>query len=157
MDATTRNLLVELARTVLRVLDMDSLNPSVLTREDRDAAYRKYVADHPTPWATTVNREADKGTPPALNSQAAVLERLDKKAGAGKPKASKASPHIHTRGMAVRCWDGGKYVNGRVVALSRAVPGKPLTVDVVIDRGPDRRSKTIKVEANKAEILKGAA
>lgn len=149
MDALTRSLLVEVARTVLKVLD-PLYKPDEVQVPVRDS--------HPTPWATAINPLADRGNPPSLNSQAAVQAMLAKKAG--EPKAAstaKESPHIHTRGMAVRCWDGGKYVNGTVTALSRVKPGKPLTVDVVIDRGPDRRPKTLKVEAAKAEILKGAA
>jgi hypothetical protein len=148
MDAMTRSLLVEVARTVLKVLD------PLYKPEEAQAP----VA-HPTPWATAINPLADRGNPPSLNSQAAVLAMLAKKEGAPKAatEPSKASPHIHTRGMAVRCWDGSKYVHGTVTALSRSKPGRPLTVDVVIDRGPDRRPKTLKVEAAKAEILKGAA
>jgi len=66
MDTTTRNLLVELARTVLRVLEPSAVQPLAGLPEP-----------HPTPWATAVNPLADRGTPP-VNNQAAMLDKLDK-------------------------------------------------------------------------------
>ena len=127
MDTTTRTLLVEVARTVLRVL----------------------AADQPTPWATAVNREADKGAPPPVNSKAAVLERLDKKAT--------ATAGVAQRGDTVRFWDGNRYSIGTVQNICRKKVGQPASVTVRVERGEGRKGKTHKIEAAKAEVLKGAA
>ena len=156
MDTTTRTLLVEVARTVLRVL----------------------AADQPTPWATAVNREADKGASPAVNSKAAVLGMMDKKADKGTPKqlaqltttelvAKLRNPDagpvlgreagMAQRGDTVRFWDGNRYSIGTVQNICRKKVGQPASVTVRVERGEGRKGKTHKIEAAKAEVLKGAA
>lgn len=140
MDAITKNLLVEVARAVLRVLDVDSLSPSVLTREEKDAAYRKYVADHPTPWATANNTEAQRGAP-AVNTLPAMLERLD--------KAMPTVPKQAERGSSVRVWTGDRYESGKVEAIAR----DKVTLTVRISRGEGRRDKVLKVHREKAVVL----
>ena len=126
MDAITKNLLVEVARAVLRVLDVDSLSPSVLTREEKDAAYRKYTEQHPTPWATANNAEAQRGAP-AVNTL---------------PKQAE-------RGSSVRVWTGDRYESGKVEAIAR----DKVTLTVRISRGEGRRDKVLKVHREKAVLL----
>lgn len=128
MDKELKTLLVEVARTVLRVLEdkpAGRSTQSVIT-----------VPEVPTPWATATNREADKGTPtPAAPVAAGKAQRDD----------------------VVRFWDGSKYVVGTVVSLCRTKGGKlPPSVNVRVDRGGGR-GKTYKVESAKCELIKGVA
>jgi hypothetical protein len=137
MDTLTRTLIVELAKTALRVLDAQ---PATTAQPvNREAV--------PTPWATAINREADKGTPPPVNSKAAVLGMLDKKVT--------ATAGVAQRGDTVRFWDGNRYSFGVVQNICRKKVGQPASVTVRVERGEGRKGKTHKVEAAKAEVIKG--
>jgi uncharacterized protein involved in copper resistance len=166
MDTLTRTLIIELAKTALRVLDAQ---PATTAQPvNREAV--------PTPWATAINREADKGAPPPMNSKAAALEMLDKKADKGIPKQlaqltttelvaklknPDAGPVLGReagaaqRGDKVRFWDGHRYSIGTVQNICRKKVGQPASVTVRVERGEGRKGKTHKVEAAKAEVIKG--
>jgi hypothetical protein len=129
MDTTTRNLLVELARTVLRVLEPSAVQPLAGLPDP-----------HPTPWATAVNPLADRGTPP-VNSQAAVLDKLDK-----------AAKRVVERGAVVRVWSGHRYECGVVTTISR----DRANCTVRIDRGEGKRGKLVLAPIGKVEVLTNA-
>lgn len=145
MDANTQKLLVELARTVLRVLDVDSLNPSLWTRDDQDAAARKWAAAQPTPWATATNAVADKGTPQPYEKLPDKVQRLP-----GTPSANPQTMQTKEwRGSKVRVWTGDRYEVGTVDSLAR----DKVTLTVRIDRGEGRRDKIVKAHREKAVLL----
>ena len=147
MDTLTRQLVIEIAKTVLRVLDAESLSPTQWTREMQDESARKWAASQPTPWETTTNKVADKGTPkPAAAPAPAVT-----KAPAPKP----ATSWVAQRGDTVRFWDGNRYSVGIVQNICRKKVGQPASVTVRVERGEGRKGKTYKVEAAKAEVLAG--
>ena len=89
MDPLTKNLIVEVARTVLRVLGEAPAQPGNLPGN----------APVPTPWNTTVNTEADKGR--------------------AKPAPAPAAPRSIERGDTVRVWTGDRYEYGAVDAIGR--------------------------------------
>ena len=90
MDPTLKKLLVELARTTLRVLE-----PAIATGVDANV--------QPTPWATATNTVADRTTrtqnSPAV-SPTAPVKRAE-------------------RGSQVRTWTGDRYEVGTVEAIGR--------------------------------------
>lgn len=130
MDTLTRQLVIEIAKTVLRVLDAQ---PAKGPQPVQEAV--------PTPWATAVNREADKGTP--------------KPASAPAVAKAPATSWVAQRGDTVRFWDGNRYSIGTVQNICRKKVGQPASVTVRVERGEGRKGKTYKVEAAKAEVLAG--
>lgn len=130
MDTLTRQLVIEIAKTVLRVLDAQ---PAKVPQPVQEAV--------PTPWATAVNREADKGTP--------------KPEPAPAPAAKPATSWVAQRGDTVRFWDGNRYSIGTVQNICRKKVGQPASVTIRVERGEGRKGKTYKVEAAKAEVLAG--
>ena len=132
MDTLTRQLVIEIAKTVLRVLDAQ---PAKGPQPVQEAV--------PTPWATAVNREADKGTP--------------KPASAPAPVAKAPAPAgVAKRGDTVRFWDGNRYSIGTVQNICRKKVGHPAAITVRVERWGGK-GKTHKVEAEKAEVIKGVA
>jgi hypothetical protein len=101
----------------------------------------------PTPWATAVNREADKGTPkpaPAAKPEPAP---------AAKPEPAPAG--LAQRGDTVQFWDGNRYSIGIVQNICRKKVGQPASIAVRVERGEGRKGKTHKIEQAKAKVLKG--
>ena len=129
MDTLTRQLMIEIAKTVLRVLDAQ---PAKVAQPVNPEAV-------PTPWATAVNREADKGTP--------------KPAPAAKPEPAPAG--LAQRGDTVQFWDGNRYSIGIVQNICRKKVGQPASIAVRVERGEGRKGKTHKIEQAKAKVLKG--
>ena len=142
MDTLTRQLVIEIAKTVLRVLDAQ---PAKGPQPVQEAV--------PTPWATAVNREADKGTPKPEPAPAPAA----KPAPAPKPAPAAAPAGVAQRGDTVRFWDGNRYSIGTVQNICRKKVGQPASVTVRVERGEGRKGKTHKVEAAKAEVLKGVS
>jgi len=137
MDTLTRTLIIELARTALRVLDAQ---PAKMAQPVNPEAV-------PTPWATAVNREADKGTPkqlaqPVNPAAGPVLGRED---------------GVAQRGDTVRFWDGNRYSIGTVQNICRKKAGHAAAITVRVERGEGRKGKTHKIELAKAQVLKGGA
>ena len=90
MDANTQRLLVEVCRTVLRVLDVESLNPKFWTKEDSDAASAKWKQSTQVPL-----------TPRPVAAP-----------------APSETPSVQ-RNCTVRVWDGHMFVVGTVQSVSR--------------------------------------
>lgn len=156
MDTLTRTLIIEIAKTALRVLDAESLNPALWTREMQDEAARKWAAAQPTPWGTATNTVADKGTP-KQQAQLTTQELVDKlKTPSAGPVLGREAG-MAQRGDTVRFWDGNRYSIGTVQNICRKKVGQPASVTVRVERGEGRKGKTHKIEAAKAEVLRGVA
>lgn len=121
MNDELRRLLVELAKTVLRVLDTDE------------------------PRATNKRRP---GVVAAINAELATIEVLPDPVLVAKPVNIGAPPQ---RGDAVRIWAGDRYETGIVKAVCR---GTPRRIWVSIARGEGKRAKKVRVESDKAVVVK---
>jgi len=103
MDTLTRQLMVEIAKTVLRVLDAQ---PAKVPQPVNPEAV-------PTPWATAVNREADKGTPKQL-AQLTTTELVAKLKNPDAGPVLGREAGMAQRGDTVQFWDGNRYSIGIV-------------------------------------------
>lgn len=123
MNDELRRLLVELAKTVLRVLDTDE------------------------PRATNKRRH---GVVAAINAELATIEVLPDPVLVSRPASVVVHPQ---RGDVVRVWSGDRYETGTVKAICR---GEPRRLWVSIARGEGKRAKKVRVESDKAVVIKAA-
>lgn len=146
MDTLTRTLIIELARTALRVLEAQ---PAKMAQPVNPEAV-------PTPWATAVNREADKGTPKQL-AQLTTSELVAKLTNPAAGPVLGREDGVAQRGDTVRFWDGNRYSIGTVQNICRKKAGHAAAITVRVERGEGRKGKTHKIELAKAQVLKGGA
>ena len=124
MDNQIKTLLIELAKTTLRVLDAQTTLDLTV---------------QPTPWATTVNKQADHGTP-MLSKPVQPIAR---------------DPHSLVKGDAVRFWDGAKWAVGTVVSLCRRKPNQSAArVNVRVEKA-NGRGRTHQIDVDKCSLVKG--
>ena len=127
MNDELRRLLVELAKTVLRVLDTHepAQKGTAKNRADLGGALAKPIAISTIPAMAVIVDPAP--TPPRFT----------------QPQ----------RGDAVRIWAGDRYETGTVKAICR---GEPRRLWVTISRGEGKRAKKVRVESDKAVVVKTA-
>ena len=136
VDPMTKNLLVEVSRTVLRVLDPEARALPRAEPEVNPSAV-------PTPWGTTTNTEADKGRP---KSAKAALP-------ASPPRVMlDTEPRHRWRGAVVRFWDGDKWATGEVASIPRAKEGAEVKAQVRVSRAGNRGQRHL-VPVAKLEVL----
>lgn len=130
MDSTLRTLLIEVSRTVLRVLDApeDAAKPPESKRRPGVVA-----ALNDTLGGFVV--QTDLAIAPA--QERASAERVRAWNGA-------------ERGDQVRVWTGSMYATGEVISVCRGTPKK---IKVRIPRA-GKRGKVVVVDADKAQIVK---
>lgn len=140
MNAETKTLLIEVAKTVLRVLDPAHGSAGLPTKQ-------------PTPWGTALNEQTSHGTLRPLDVPK-VIEVTTSLHG----QVVARDPHHVVKGDVVRFWDGDKYVVGTVISLCRNKSG---TLKNTLPRANVRvekssgRGKTHQVEVSKCSIVKG--
>ena len=128
MDPTLKKLLVELARTTLRVLE-----PAAATGVDANV--------QPTPWATATNTVADRTT---RTQNAPIVSATAPVANPQTMQVKRAE-----RGSQVRTWTGDRYEVGTVEAIGR----DKVTCTVRVSRGEGRRDKVLKVQRDKLVVV----
>jgi hypothetical protein len=124
MDRELRNLLVEMARGILKVLDA----PEVEVQATRSKRVHGVVA--------------------SVNDALAQVAVLPDPVVVSKPVQQWSEPK---RGDAVRVWTGDRYEVGTVKAVCR---GEPRRLWVTISRGEGKRAKKVRVESDKAVVVK---
>lgn len=129
MDNQIKTLLIELAKTTLRVLDAQTTMDLTV---------------QPTPWATAVNKQADHGTPTVTSTTTKFNGNIVAR-----------DPHSLVKGDAVRFWDGAKWAVGTVVSLCRRKPNQSAArVNVRVEKA-NGRGKTHQIDVDKCSLVKG--
>lgn len=162
MDETTRTLLIEIARTVLRVLESSGEKPKRAKAKPVAAIVQAPDSVSPNDADVTV------GDLTYANAQATYTRKPSR--GAAKAATTEGSERVETpvshsqnnaavdaglaqRGSVVRVWTGDRYEVGTVKALCRLMrEGEPRRVWVTIARA-GKRNKKVRVLQTKCEVL----
>ena len=140
MDVELKRLLAEVARAVLKVCAGDTPQDSC----------ENLPASGGYPITKPGNREglANKRRPGVV---AAVNDALAGVAVLADPIVTLPKHIEPQRGDAVRVWAGDRYETGTVQTICRGTPRK---LWVSISRGEGKRAKRVRVESDKAVVVK---